>query len=108
MISRPVVLGAISGAVLGDVTTGLLVGAPLELLWLGAVNMGAALPVHEALGTAAVAGGAVLAWRVVAAAGIGGPAALAAVAALAVALCIPLASIGKRADRAVEEWNERL
>ena len=34
---------------------------PLELLWLGAVNLGAALPVHEALGTAAITGGAMLA-----------------------------------------------
>lgn len=106
MLSRPVALGAIVGAVLGDPGTGLLVGIPLELLWLGAVNMGAALPVHEALGAAASAGGAVLCLR-----GLPGgaePARVAAVAALVVAVCLPLAWIGRRVDGWVEQWNDHL
>ena len=92
MLSRPVALGAITGAVLGDVSTGLYVGVPLELLWLGAVNLGAALPVHEALGTAAAAGAAVLGMRALRLdAGAAVPALPSAVAVLAVALCSPLA-----------------
>src|SRR5512133_3856208 len=107
MLSRPVALGAIVGAVLGDPATGLLVGIPLELLWLGAVNMGAALPVHEALGAAASAGGAVLCLRGFPP-GPAEPARVAAAAALAVAVCLPLAWIGRRADAWVEQWNEHL
>src|SRR3990172_2108097 len=63
MLSRPIALGPLTGLALGDVAGGLYVAAPLELLWLGAVNLGAALPVHEALGTAAITGGTVLASR---------------------------------------------
>ncbi len=102
MLSRPIVLAPVVGWALGDLEGGLLVAAPLELLWLGAVNLGAALPVHEALGTAAIAGGAVLAGR---AAGAGTSP---EIAILAVLLCAPLALLGRKADRLVEIWNERL
>jgi len=60
MLSRPVALAPIVGLALGDLRGGLLLGPPLELLWLGAVNMGASLPPNEALGTAAIAAAAVL------------------------------------------------
>ena len=72
MLSRPIALGPIAGLALGDARGGLYVAAPLELLWLGAVNMGAAVPLHESIGTAAIAGGAALAAQ---RAGIPGPAA---------------------------------
>jgi PTS system mannose-specific IIC component len=105
MLSRPIALAPIAGLALGDAYGGLYVAAPLELLWLGAVNLGASLPVHEALGTAAIAGGTVLALRA-----LPGPdAAFApAAAALAVLVCAPLALVGRRADRLVERVNERL
>jgi len=102
MLSRPIALAPLAGWVLGDLEGGLLVAAPLELLWLGAVNLGAALPVHEALGTVAIAGGAVLAGRAL------GSGATPDVAVLAVLLCAPLALAGRKADRLVEIWNERL
>jgi mannose/fructose/N-acetylgalactosamine-specific phosphotransferase system component IIC len=80
-----------------------MVGAPLELFWLGAVNLGAALPVHEALGTCAVAAGAILAGQAM------GHAATPATAALALLVCGPLALLGRAADRYVEtDFNERL
>src|SRR5512138_1954327 len=102
MLSRPITLAPLSGWALGDLQGGLLVAAPLELFWLGAVNLGAALPVHEALGTAAITGGAVLAGRAL------GTGTTPEVAILAVLLCAPLALLGRRADRLVEIWNERL
>jgi mannose/fructose/N-acetylgalactosamine-specific phosphotransferase system component IIC len=108
MLSRPIAIGPLAGLAVGDATSGLFVGAPLELLWLGAVNLGAALPVHEALGTCAVAAGTALALHALVAAGVSGPALLPAVAALAIALCAPLALLGRRADRLVERVNERL
>src|SRR5512132_1177501 len=102
MLSRPIALAPLAGWALGDLEGGLLVAAPLELLWLGAVNLGAALPVHEALGTSAIVGGAVLAGRAL---GVG---ATPEVAILAVLLCAPVALLGRRAERLVELWNERL
>jgi PTS system mannose-specific IIC component len=102
MLSRPIALAPVTGWALGDPQGGLLVAPPLELLWLGAVNLGAALPVHEALATAAITGGAVLAGRAL---GVGvSP----EVAILAVLICVPLALVGRRADRLVEGWNERI
>src|SRR5512133_3880674 len=107
MLSRPIALATLSGWALGDLEGGLLVAAPLELLWLGAVNMGAALPVHEALGAAASAGGAVLCLRGFPPGAVE-PARVAAAAALAVAVCLPLGWVGRRADAWVEQWNEHL
>lgn len=102
MLSRPITLAPVAGWALGDLQGGLLVAAPLELFWLGAVNLGAALPVHEALGTAAITGGAVLAGRAL------GTGTTPEVAILSVLLCAPLALAGRKADRLVEIWNERL
>jgi PTS system mannose-specific IIC component len=102
MLSRPIALAPVAGLALGDLPGGILLAPPLELLWLGAVNLGAALPVHEALGAAAITGGAVLAGRAL------GTGVTPAVAALAVAICAPLALAGRKADRLVEQQNERL
>jgi PTS system mannose-specific IIC component len=102
MLSRPITLAPLVGWALGDLQGGLLVAAPLELFWLGAVNLGAALPVHEALGTAAITGGAVLAGGAV------GSGTTPEIAILAVLICAPLALVGRKADRLVEAWNERL
>jgi len=102
MLSRPITLAPLAGWALGDLQGGLLVAAPLELFWLGAVNLGAALPVHEALGTAAITGGAVLAGRA------HGTGTSPEIAILAILICAPLALVGRKADRLVEAWNERL
>jgi mannose/fructose/N-acetylgalactosamine-specific phosphotransferase system component IIC len=102
MLSRPIALAPVTGWALGDVAGGVLVAPPLELFWLGAVNLGAAVPVHESLGAAAIAGGAVLAGRAL------GTGVTPQVAVLAVLLCAPLALVGRKADRLVEGWNERL
>ncbi len=102
MLSRPIALGPLAGWALGDAAGGLVVAPALELFWLGAVNLGAALPVHEALGTAAIVGGAVLAGREL------GTGVTPEVAVLCVLLAAPLALLGRKADRAVEAWNERL
>ncbi len=102
MLSRPIALAPLTGLALGDLAGGLAVAAPLELLWLGAVNLGAALPVHEALGTVVVAGGAVLAGQAL------GTGVTPATAVLALLAGAPLALLGRRADRFVEVANERL
>ncbi len=102
MLSRPIALAPAAGWALGDTAGGVLVAPPLELFWLGAVNLGAALPVHESLGTAAIAGGAILAGRAL------GTGVTPGVAVLSVLLCAPLSLLGRKSDRLVEIWNERL
>jgi len=102
MLSRPIVLGPLTGWALGDVAAGLLLAPPLELLWLGAVNLGAAVPVHEAVGTVAVVGGAVLAAH-----GMGGPV-TPQIAALAALVAMPAAYLGRLGERGAEGWNERI
>lgn len=44
MISRPVVAGPVIGLVLGDLKTGLLIGGAIEMIYLGVIPVGAAVP----------------------------------------------------------------
>lgn len=44
MISRPVVVGTVIGLILGDVKTGLFIGASIEMIYLGTIPVGAAVP----------------------------------------------------------------
>ena len=44
MVSRPVVCGPLLGYLLGDLKTGLIIGALLELLWINVKSIGAAIP----------------------------------------------------------------
>lgn len=44
MFERPLVLGPIVGLILGDVQTGITMGAAVELVMMGAVGIGAAVP----------------------------------------------------------------
>lgn len=44
MISRPLVAGTVMGLVLGDVKTGLFIGASIEMIYLGVIPVGAAVP----------------------------------------------------------------
>ena len=44
MFDRPLVTGLFVGIVLGDVTQGIIIGAQLELIWMGIAGIGAATP----------------------------------------------------------------
>jgi PTS system mannose-specific IIC component len=101
MLARPVTLAPIAGLALGDLPGGLLLGPPLELLWLGAVSLGAALPPNEALGAVTIAGGAVLAGRAL------GTGVTPEVAAICIATVGVLTVLGRRTDIWVEDWNVR-
>jgi fructoselysine/glucoselysine PTS system EIIC component len=56
MVNRPLVISTIIGLVLGDVQSGIKIGASLELVFMGAIQVGAAVPpdvlVGAGLGTA--------------------------------------------------------
>lgn len=49
-IHRPIVTGAIVGLILGDLKMGLIAGATLELVWMGAVPVGGAQPPNVVVG----------------------------------------------------------
>ncbi|AYV73463.1 PTS sugar transporter subunit IIC [Bacillus sp. PK3-056] len=44
MLERPLVLGALVGLVLGDFQTGIIIGAQLELIWMGIAGIGSSTP----------------------------------------------------------------
>jgi fructoselysine/glucoselysine PTS system EIIC component len=102
MLSRPIVLAPLLGWALGDASGGLLLGVPLELIFLGGVNLGGSLPHNETLLAAALTSAVVPAGM---AAGTGVDAAL---AALGLALLYPLAVAGRHLERATETRNQEL
>lgn len=44
LASRPIVTGVFIGLVMGDLETGIIVGATLEMVFIGSVTIGAAVP----------------------------------------------------------------
>ena len=44
LINRPLVLGPLVGLVLGDISQGIIIGATLELIFMGNIKVGAAIP----------------------------------------------------------------
>ena len=44
LLSRPLVLGPLVGLVLGDLQQGVIIGASLELIFMGNIKVGAAIP----------------------------------------------------------------
>ncbi|KAF1300590.1 MULTISPECIES: PTS mannose/fructose/sorbose/N-acetylgalactosamine transporter subunit IIC [Enterococcus] len=56
LLNRPIIMGPLVGLILGDFTQGIIIGASLELIFMGAVSVGAYLPpdviVGGVLGTA--------------------------------------------------------
>lgn len=51
MIERPIVVGAVTGFLLGDLQTGLIMGATLEAIFMGAVNIGGQISAEPAAAT---------------------------------------------------------
>lgn len=51
MMDRPIVVGAVAGLMLGDVQTGLIIGATLEAVFMGAVNVGGVISSEPAIAT---------------------------------------------------------
>lgn len=79
MADRPIVVGALVGLVLGDLQAGVLMGAALEAVFMGAVNVGGATPLNPSFGTVLGAGFSILSGSGV---------------EVAITLAIPLALLG--------------
>jgi len=102
MLSRPIVLAPLLGWALGDPRGGLVLGVPLELIFLGGVNLGGSLPDNETLLAAALTS-AVVPAGIAAGTGVDAP-----LAAFGLALFYPLAIAGRRLERATEKHNAEL
>jgi mannose/fructose/N-acetylgalactosamine-specific phosphotransferase system component IIC len=102
MLSRPLVLAPVMGALLGDASGGLFLGVPLELLFLGGVNLGGSLPDNETLLAGALTAMVVPA-GISARTGVDAP-----LAALGLALLFPLALFGRTVERASQVRNAQL
>lgn len=50
MIERPLVVGLVAGLLMGDVKTGVIIGASLEAIFMGAVNIGGAITLAVPVG----------------------------------------------------------
>jgi mannose/fructose/N-acetylgalactosamine-specific phosphotransferase system component IIC len=102
MLSRPLVLAALLGWALGDSRSGLMLGVPLELLFLGGVNLGGNIPDNESLLAAALTAMVVPAGR------WAGTPHDQALDTIGLALLVPLALFGRGLERASERRNGRL
>lgn len=52
MLNRPIVIGPLVGLFLGDLSTGVTVGAALEAVFMGVVNIGGASAAEPGIATA--------------------------------------------------------
>jgi PTS system mannose-specific IIC component len=101
MISRPLVAGPLTGLVLGNPLVGLEVGMLLELLWLGRMPVGAAIPPDD---TQVTVGATVLAFSMGQMLDLTGM----PMVILAVLVAIPLGKFGQIFDRLARHVNDRL
>lgn len=60
MLNRPIVIGPLVGLLLGDLKTGVLVGASLEAVFMGVVNIGGASAAEPGIATAVGAAFAIM------------------------------------------------
>jgi len=51
-LERPVIIGPVVGLICGDVQTGLIVGGTMELIFMGAADIGGSVPSNYAVGSA--------------------------------------------------------
>jgi len=101
MISRPICAGPIIGLLLGDLATGLLGGAFIELLWSDRAPIGTYVPPNDSLVAVVAVGCAILAHAAIAAHAK-------ELTALAMLLYIPLGKVSQLTDTYIIKTNERL
>jgi PTS system mannose-specific IIC component len=101
MISRPIVAAPLTGWLLGEPLVGLQVGALLELLWLGRLPVGAAIPPDD---TQVAVASTLLTITMGESLVLSGPPLL----LLCTLVAMPLGKIGQLAERLARNWNGRL
>jgi len=101
MISRPIVAGPLTGWILGEPLTGLQIGSMLELLWLGRLPVGAAIPPDD---TQVAVGATAIAVTMGHFLGLSGL----AFSFLCLLVAMPLGKVGQLLDHLVRERNHGL
>jgi PTS system mannose-specific IIC component len=101
MISRPIVAGPLTGCLLGEPQVGLQAGALVELLWLGRLPVGAAIPPDDTQVAAGAVAMAVTAGTATQLSGL--PLVL-----LAVLIAVPLGKSGQFFERLARNRNRFL
>ncbi len=100
MLSRPIVLAPLLGALTGNLAVGLIIGASIELLWLNAPPVGAYLPYDDTFSAAVAVPVGVCSLAV-----LGDEA---SACGFALALSLPTALIGRSLDMHLRRRNETL
>jgi len=98
MVSRPVVTAPLIGMILGDVMMGIKAGLIIELLWIGALPVGASVPPDETIVSILVPSLAIWQSRITGTEGLDA-------LALALIMTIPLAILAQRLDSKIREKN---
>lgn len=101
MISRPIVAAPLTGWMLGDAAVGLQIGLLVELLWLGRLPVGAAIPPDD---TQVAVGSTVLVLSLADRVALNGLPLL----LLCVLVAMPLGKVGQLFDRLARHRNGRL
>jgi PTS system mannose-specific IIC component len=101
MIARPVIAAPLTGWLLDDVLLGLQVGALLELLWVGRLPIGTAVPPDD---TQVAVGSTCLALTQYPV----GQVSPGAFTVLCVLVALPFGKVGALLDRLARHWNGRL
>ncbi len=98
LISRPLVSSTVTGLILGDMKTGLLIGMVLELLWLDTQPLGTALPPDDTIVAVVVPASAIITGRLIGSTGT-------SLLGLTVLISLPLAEVGRMLDVRVRKVN---
>jgi mannose/fructose/N-acetylgalactosamine-specific phosphotransferase system component IIC len=101
MLSRPLISSTLTGALLGDLSSGLFVGMVLELFHLGSASLGASLPENDTLAATGTAAAAAAMTSV----NIGSTPAM---CSLAILVFAPLGPAGRTLDRKLDRYAGRL
>jgi PTS system mannose-specific IIC component len=101
MISRPVVAAPLIGLALGDVATGLVTGALLELLWADRIPVGPYVPPNDTLVAILATAGAILAAPT--------PGTVPReLMTLSILVFAPAALLGQKLENMLRKWNDGL
>lgn len=100
MLSQPLVVGTIAGAAIGDVATGVAIGATLQLVWIGVLPVGSAQLPDASSGSVVAVGATALFLRVGAGTGLS--------VAAGILLGIITGAVGQRVTAWVRRTNGAL
>lgn len=101
MLAQPLVSVPLLGVVLGDLQTGLWLGAILQLLWMSSAMFGANVPPNETVASMVIGGGLLLAGR-------HGPVPDVVACTAAILFGAPFAYIGRSIEVRLDHANLRL